>query len=308
MIDILIDNKSLKSVYDIEVLDYSDLLGFAEIRQDEIEWYDKSGVDPNLSNIRYEPREFVIKCIVKANDIFIAKNKLNTLLSYMFSKGVFVLSVRDIPNGIRECFLCQRSNAITPTINIREQNSLYVFTLGLKDINPNAVKYYNEIIAGSTTIAYTKGQIANLYWGNGDSEQVENTSNYTKSDYSEDGYVDIIIDTDNDDADQNALIADFSADIVSGVKPQLINFTDNSVGDISLWSWDFGDGSTSSLQNPSRTYAQAGTYTVKLQVFNTVGGSATETKINYITIRPSWLMINATDAFLVNSTDKLLIN
>ena len=45
-----------------------------------------------------------------------------------------------------------------------------------------------------------------------------------------------------------------------------VQFTDQSTGEITSWSWSFGDGGTSSEQNPSHTYAQAGTYTVTLTV------------------------------------------
>ena len=48
-----------------------------------------------------------------------------------------------------------------------------------------------------------------------------------------------------------------------------VDFTDTSSdpdGAITAWSWDFGDGSTSTLQNPSHPYAAAGTYTVSLTV------------------------------------------
>lgn len=308
MIDILIDNKSIESEYDIKVLDYSELFGFAEIREDDLQWHDKSGVDPNLSNIRYESRDFSLRFLIKADNIKLAKDKLQSLIDYTFSHRVFVLSIRDIQNGIRECFLCKRTDSIAPTINIREQNSLYVSTIVFTDINPNAIKYYNTITGGSTNIDYTKGTIANIYWGNGDREEVENSGFYTKDDYSEDGYVDIIIDTDYQASTVKSIQADFSADVTSGVKAQTVNFTDESLGDISLWSWNFGDGSTSSSQNPTHTYTEAGTYTVTLQVFNSVGGSDSETKTAYITIRNAWLMINDTDALLINSTDKLLKN
>lgn len=40
---------------------------------------------------------------------------------------------------------------------------------------------------------------------------------------------------------------------------------------ISGWSWDFGDGGTANTQNPSHTYANAGSYTVKLEVTDNVG-------------------------------------
>jgi PKD repeat protein len=54
-----------------------------------------------------------------------------------------------------------------------------------------------------------------------------------------------------------------------GPAPLTINFTDLSPG-TSLWSWDFGDGATSTDQNPSHTYTQSGAYTVNLIVANIV--------------------------------------
>lgn len=44
-----------------------------------------------------------------------------------------------------------------------------------------------------------------------------------------------------------------------------VAFTNLSVGGTS-WAWDFGDGNTSTLENPTHTYAQNGTYTVTLTV------------------------------------------
>lgn len=62
-----------------------------------------------------------------------------------------------------------------------------------------------------------------------------------------------------------------------------INFTDQSTGNPTSWNWDFGDGSTSTEQNPVYAYTNAGTYTVSLTVSNEFG-SNTQTKINYINI------------------------
>jgi hypothetical protein len=76
-------------------------------------------------------------------------------------------------------------------------------------------------------------------------------------------------------------VADFSALLTSGDAPLDVDFTDQSTGDISSWSWDFGDTNTSNLQNPSHTYTTRGTYTVSLEVTGP-DGSDTETKIDYI--------------------------
>jgi len=49
----------------------------------------------------------------------------------------------------------------------------------------------------------------------------------------------------------------------------VVNFTDNSTGDPTSWTWNFGDGSpVSTLQNPAYSYAATGTYTVELTVSN----------------------------------------
>ena len=81
----------------------------------------------------------------------------------------------------------------------------------------------------------------------------------------------------------NLPVADFTANTTTGTAPLTISFTDNSTGNPSSWSWDFGDGGTSTVQNPSHTYQKAGKYTVKLTVTNDQG-SNTETKTDYITV------------------------
>lgn len=75
-------------------------------------------------------------------------------------------------------------------------------------------------------------------------------------------------------------IANFSGTPTSGTVPLTVQFTDSSTNGPTSWSWDFGDGNTSTAQNPSHTYNQEGTYTVSL----TVDGSNTNTKTNYITV------------------------
>jgi len=62
---------------------------------------------------------------------------------------------------------------------------------------------------------------------------------------------------------------------------ELIQFQDSSSGNPSAWNWNFGDGSTSNLQNPTHTYNNAGTYTVTLQVSN---GDYTRTVSKTITV------------------------
>ncbi len=75
----------------------------------------------------------------------------------------------------------------------------------------------------------------------------------------------------------------FTSNVQSGCSPIVVNFTDQSTGNPTKWSWDFGNGNTSALQNPTATYFNPGTYTVKLTVSN-ASGSNTLTRTAFITV------------------------
>ena len=80
-----------------------------------------------------------------------------------------------------------------------------------------------------------------------------------------------------------ALTADFSATPTTGDVPLTVQFTDQSVGEISTWQWNFGDGNTDSTQNPSHIYNTSGTFTVSLTVTGP-DKSNTKTRENYISV------------------------
>lgn len=64
-----------------------------------------------------------------------------------------------------------------------------------------------------------------------------------------------------------------------------VTFSDQSQGVVSRWLWDFGDGQTSTNQNPLHVYSRTGWLTVSLSAFNALS-SATETKRDYIYCQP----------------------
>ena len=77
--------------------------------------------------------------------------------------------------------------------------------------------------------------------------------------------------------------AAFSGDPVSGYAPLTVVFSDQSSGQPTSWNWNFGDGATSTAQNPTHVYDAIGTYTVTLTATNDVGGDD-EVKTGYITV------------------------
>jgi len=87
--------------------------------------------------------------------------------------------------------------------------------------------------------------------------------------------------------DASEIIVDFIADSTVGFSQLGVQFTDLSVAfncNITSWSWIFGDGETSIIQNPTHEYDSGGFYTVSLTVEGDNGSFVTETKEDYIVV------------------------
>ena len=78
-------------------------------------------------------------------------------------------------------------------------------------------------------------------------------------------------------------VVSFSASPASGNIPLAVKFTDGSLNGPTSWYWEFGDGGTSTSQNPSHTYQTAGTYDVTLTAQN-ANGSNSLTMPGYISV------------------------
>ncbi len=130
------------------------------------------------------------------------------------------------------------------------------------------------------------GNVAAWHWDFGDQTSAdEQNPSHT---YASEGLYLVALTVTDDDG----LQATLSKQITPGGPPPNMNpvanfavsctnlacaFTDQSTdqdGSVTAWSWTFGDGATSTAQNPSRTYAAAGTYTVVLTVTDNLGGAA----------------------------------
>jgi hypothetical protein len=145
-----------------------------------------------------------------------------------------------------------------------------------------------EVIATGITVPVLSTGLGPYYncvktiedWGDGDID-------YT---YYAPG-VGVVKDEFNDDGGINGLelkeidfkVIEFTADSLFGNAPLKVNFTDLSNWVISNWLWDFGDGSTSSEQNPSHTYTNPGTYTVRLTV-DGPSWSDEKTEVGFISV------------------------
>ena len=81
-------------------------------------------------------------------------------------------------------------------------------------------------------------------------------------------------------------VAAFSTLLTSGFAPFQTVFKNETTGRVDTYSWDFGDGNTSTELNPQHTYQDTGKYTVQLIAENT-GGADTLTRVNYIHVTQS---------------------
>jgi PKD repeat protein len=73
----------------------------------------------------------------------------------------------------------------------------------------------------------------------------------------------------------NGLQAAFTTNPSQGIAPLTVQFNDTSIGTPTEWLWDFGDGNSSTLNNPVHIYTQTGNYIVKLIVSNNIDSNTT---------------------------------
>jgi len=79
--------------------------------------------------------------------------------------------------------------------------------------------------------------------------------------------------------------ADFVATPLEGENPLTVDFTPITTGTVNTYLWDFGDGHTADIENPSHNYSVPGTFDVTLTVYGPCG-NANSTKLGYIEVRP----------------------
>lgn len=97
-----------------------------------------------------------------------------------------------------------------------------------------------------------------------------------------------------------APIALFTPSALTGTEPLTVNFTNQSQGSVTSLVWNFGDGNSSTNQNPTHTYAEDRTYTVTLTITNACGSNQNE---KTITVLPGNTSGTLKASFTINSTE-----
>ena len=166
------------------------------------------------------------------------------------------------------------------------------------------VNFVSDIEVGCPPLAATftdsstsANTVTNWQWDFGDPTSASNTSNQQNPVhiYESEGQFDVtLIVTDNDNCTDTLTQAsfinvsfpsvDFAVDDSSTCAGNLLNFINNSTGSGATYFWDFGDGGTSQIPNPTYAYTTPGTYTVKLVATDQNGCQDSLIKTNYIEI------------------------
>jgi PKD repeat protein len=154
-------------------------------------------------------------------------------------------------------------------------------------------------IINDLTVSFTDtstdpdGFIVGLLWDFGDG--TTSTEQNPVHTYSAAGTYTVTLTVTDDDGATDSVSKDITvtepnlppvADFTYTINGMTVTFTDNSYdpdGVIVSWLWDFGDGNTSTEQNPIHTYAAPGSYTVTLTVTDDDGASSSVSKIITIT-------------------------
>ncbi len=159
-----------------------------------------------------------------------------------------------------------------------------------------SINYYNQKTGQRVQDSGTTNS-AGIYsrtgeWSEGAIGTITITVTATKSSYAS-GSASTTVTVTQVQTAPDILSAAFSATPLSGRSPLTVHFTDKSTGHPVKWKWDFGDGYTSTSQNPVHTYTALedilGTpehFTVTLTVWD-AQSSDVATKVNYITVYPA---------------------
>ncbi len=152
---------------------------------------------------------------------------------------------------------------------------------GAIDILPSASPEFSYSITGTVVSFFNLSQNAtNYFWDFGDGSSSSNSD--PVHDYLDDGVYTVQLTASNTCGDvttqeiiviANPPTADFDADIQEGCAPLTVQYTSNASNntDDFIWTFEGGNPSVSSEENPTVTYSEAGSFDVTLTVVNETG-------------------------------------
>jgi PKD repeat protein len=193
---------------------------------------------------------------------------------------------------------CTNSKTVADYITVNGPVAKFASSLG------NCI---NKAVSFTDSSATNGVPITEWTWDFGDGTQQTFTAPPFSHAYSQTGSYSVSLTVKNSDnctdkfSVNNAVlitnpVAGFKADtLYCPLAP--VQFVDTSTGLQLSYNWNFGDGGTSTLQNPTHSYASGiNSYTIKLVIRDTVGCKDSATKTNYVNIRPPTAAFDIVDS------------
>ncbi len=169
------------------------------------------------------------------------------------------------------------SNAQTPSasFNLNKSAGCAPLTVVFTNTSVNASSYYWDFGNGNISVLPNP---ANVY---------SNSGTYTVKliAFSPNGEKDSIVSLNLIKVSLNSSSDFYTTNTSSCFVGNIFSYVNTSINSTTCL-WDFGDGSTSTVQNPTHSYLSPGNYTVKLIAYNSFGCSNIKTRTNYISVIP----------------------
>jgi gliding motility-associated-like protein len=192
----------------------------------------------------------------------------------------------------------------TVTLTVKDSGRISTKTATITVYKGPLIGFSSNTTTGCTPLAVNftsvaspgDGTITGYFWDFGDGNTISTSSTNVFDNYLFPGNYSVSLTVTNSFGCTNtlkkvdmitvypALVPAFNVDstsICSLAQPVLFHNTSTGAGSLS-YSWDFGDGTISTLTNPTHSYGTKGVYPVSLHVTNTFGCSSTITKPAYI--------------------------
>ena len=230
------------------------------------------GWDSSFLNVRKLPN------VNLGNDFFLCEN-IDTLLDAGFDDGysTYSWSTNEITRTIKVQATGLYKVVVTDSFGCSKSDKVNITVLP----NPEIINFEDDSICAGETITLNPGNHTAYLWS---TKETSPTIDVGEGTYG------VIVKNDQDCQSEATItitelaqpISAFQSEEIGG---QSVEFTNNST-DATNYTWDFGDGQSSSQKSPTHWYKNASTYTATLKVSNKCGDHSSQTEL---TVKPSSL-------------------